>query len=92
LIGKLSVGRKEMAGRKPMGPQLVHHLDGSEQAKERLEIILETIAEKCTISDACDRLGISEAMFFRLRMLVLQESLSRLEPRPAGRPSQNPSQ
>ena len=80
-----------MPGRKPMGPQLVHHLDGSELAKERLEIILESIAEKRTIEDACEHLGISEAMFFRLRMQVLQAGLARLEPRPAGRPSQSHS-
>ena len=79
-----------MAGRKPMGPQLVHHLDGSERAKERLEVILETVAGKLTIREACDRVGIEEAMFFRLRMQALQAGLSRLEPRPAGRPS--PSQ
>jgi hypothetical protein len=80
-----------MSGRKPIGPQLVHHLDGSELAKERLEIILETVAGKRTIHDASELLGISEARFFQLRTQVLQAGLSRLEPRPAGRPSQTPS-
>ena len=80
-----------MAGRKPMGPQLVDHLDGSELAKERLETILETIAGKRTIHDACERLGISEARFFQLRTKVLEAALARLEPRPAGRPSRNNS-
>jgi hypothetical protein len=80
-----------MAGRKPMGPQLVHHLDGSERAKERLEVILETVAGKLAIRDACDRLGIEEAMFFRLRTQALQAGLSRLEPRPVGRPPQSRS-
>lgn len=80
-----------MAGRKPTGPPLVHHLDGSERAKERLEVILETVAGKTTIREACDRLGIEKAMFFRLRTQALQAGLSRLEPRPPGRPSQSPS-
>lgn len=80
-----------MAGRKPMGPQLVHHLDGSERAKERLEMILETVAGKITIREACDRLGIEQAMFFRLRTQALEAGLSRLEPRPAGRPPRSPS-
>ena len=31
-------------GCKPKGPALVEHLDGSLQAKERLEVILETLA------------------------------------------------
>jgi hypothetical protein len=80
-----------MAGRKPTGPPLVHHLDGSERAKERLEVILETVAGKLTIREACDRLGIEEAMFFRLRTQALQAGLSRLEPRPAGRPPRSSS-
>ena len=84
-------GTEDMAGRKPLGPQLVHHLEGSERAKERLEVILETVAGKLTIHEACDRLGIEEAMFFRLRMQALQAGLCRLEPRPAGRPPRSQS-
>jgi hypothetical protein len=80
-----------MAGRKPTGPPLVHHLDGSERAKERLEVILETIAGKAMIREACDRLGIEQAMFFRLRTQALQAGVFRLEPRPAGRPPRSPS-
>jgi len=75
-----------MAGRKPTGPPLVHHLDGSERAKERLEVILETVAGSITIREACDRLGIEEAMFFRLRTQALQAGLARLVQRPMGRP------
>ena len=78
-----------MSGRKPMGPQLVHHLDGSERAKECLEVILETVAGTTTIREACDRLGIGEAMFHRLRTRALQAGLSDLEPRPIGRPSRS---
>jgi hypothetical protein len=75
-----------MPGRKPLGPQLAQHLDGSSGAKERLEVILETIAGQLKVSEACARLGIGEAMFHRLRTEVLQAGLSRLEPRPLGRP------
>ena len=78
-----------MAGRKPTGPPLVHHLEGSELAKERLEVILETFTGNLTIREACDRLGICEAMFYRLRTQSLQAGLSRLEPRPSGRPSRS---
>ena len=70
---------------------MVHHLDGSERAKERLEAILETVSGKLTISEACDRLGIEEATFFRLRMQALEAALGRLEPRPAGRPARTTS-
>jgi hypothetical protein len=77
-----------MVGRKPIGPPLVHRLDGSERAKDRMETILETVAGTLTIRQACDRLGIDEARFFQLRTEALQAGLSRLEPRPLGRPPQ----
>ena len=73
-------------GCKPLGSALVEHLDGSLQAKERLEVILETIAGRLTIDQACQRLGVQEARFHRLRTEVLEASLARLEPRSAGRP------
>lgn len=75
-----------MPGRKPLGPQLAQHLEGSIGAKERLEVILETIAGRMKVTEACARLEIGEAMFHRLRTEVLQAGLARLEPRPLGRP------
>lgn len=80
-----------MAGRKPLGPALVEHLDGSASAKQRLELILATIAGRVTVVSAADQLGISEAMFYKLRNQVLQASLEGLEPKPLGRPPQLPS-
>jgi len=80
-----------MAGRKPTGPPLVHHLDGSDHAKQRMETILETVAGKLPIREACGRLGIEEARFHRLRAQVLQAGLTRLEPRPSGRPPRHTS-
>jgi transposase len=74
------------AGRKTLGPALVHHLQGSLRAKERLELILQTLAGELTIVQACQRLGIGEAMFYRLRTRVLEAGLAQLEPRPTGRP------
>ncbi len=75
-------------GRKPLGPELVGHLEGSQPAKQRLEVILETIVGRLTIDQACQRLGIKPAMFYRLRTEVLEAGLARLEPRPMGRPPQ----
>jgi hypothetical protein len=69
----------------------VEHLEGSERAKQRLQVILETIAGRKSIGEACDELGIGEAMFFRLRTEVLEAGLARLEPRPMGRPRHEPS-
>ena len=78
-------------GRKPTGAQLVERLEGSEHAKTRLKVILETLSGQRTIPDACEELGIQESMFHRVRSEVLQTALGRLEPRPLGRPPQAPS-
>lgn len=75
-------------GRKPLGAQLVDRLEGSEHAKARLKVILETLSGQRTIPEACDELGIQESMLHRVRSEVLQTALDRLEPRPMGRPPQ----
>jgi hypothetical protein len=80
-----------MAGRKPLGPALVAHLAGSTSAKERLELILATIAGQVSVVHAAELLDISEAMFYKLRTRVLQLSLEDLEPKPVGRPPQRSS-
>jgi hypothetical protein len=77
-----------MAGRKPLGPALVEHLDGSPSAKERLELILQTLTGHVTVVAACHIPGFSEAMFYKLRNRVLQICLQDLEPKPRGRPPQ----
>ena len=74
-------------GRKPTGPQIVERLEGSPSAKQRLEVILETIAGQLTIPEACARLGIGESRFHDLRNQTLQVTLNTLEPRRLGRPS-----
>jgi hypothetical protein len=78
-------------GCKPKGSALVANLDGSLQAKERLEVILETLAGHLSIGQACQRLGVKEARFHQLRTEALAASLARLEPRSAGRPSRQAS-
>ena len=79
------------AGRKPTGPALAQHLEGSERAKQRLEMILATIAGQMTIDQASRCLGIKAAMFYRLRTEVLEAGLASLEPRPMGRPPHTPT-
>jgi transposase len=81
-----------MAGRKPMGPALVEHLEGSQSAKGRLALILATNAGQITVVEAARRLGISEAMFYKLRNRVLQAALEDLEPKRIGRPPQAESE
>ena len=73
-------------GRKPIGANLVEHLEGSQRAKTRLKAILETLSGQRSIPEVCEELGIQESMFHRVRSEVLQTALDRLEPRPVGRP------
>ena len=81
-----------MRGRRPAGPECVDHLAGSDQAKERLKVVLETLAGKCRVQEACQRLGISEPRFHQLRQQMLEAALAGLEPQPAGRkPAPPPS-
>lgn len=74
-------------GRKPLGPGLVEHLHGSEHAKQRLRVLLETLRAEKSVPEACRDLAIGESRFHELRVATLQAALGRLEPRPAGRPS-----
>jgi transposase-like protein len=78
-------------GRKPTGPQIVERLEGSPSAKQRLEVILETIAGQLTIPEACARLSICESRFHDLRNQTLQATLNTLEPRRPGRPPKRTS-
>jgi hypothetical protein len=75
-----------MRGRYPSGPEFVQKLDGSEQAKERLEVLLQTLAGTSRVGEACAQLGISEQRFDQIRIEALQAALRGLEPGSAGRP------
>ena len=75
-----------MRGRRPGGPESVAGLDGSDEAKERLKVVLEVVAGRCRVFEACRRLGVSEPRFHQLREEALQGAVAALEARPAGRP------
>ena len=77
-----------MRGRIPVGPEVVEQLQGSEKAKERLRVILETMTGDLRVQEACARLGICEQRFRQLRAELLQVALGSLEDQPAGRPRQ----
>jgi hypothetical protein len=75
-------------GRKPLATGHVDRLQGSEPAKQRLAVLLETLHGVLPVPEACERLGIGESRFHALRGEWLQEALELLEPRPLGRPPQ----
>lgn len=77
-----------MRGRLPAGPEYVDKLHGSEETKERLKAILNTMYGQARLLEACAQLDIGETRFHQLRETALQAALAALEPRPAGRPSQ----
>ena len=69
------------AGRPPERTKLVEKAEGSEEAKRRLRLILETLSGERTVQSACDELEICQAMFYKLRTRFLQESVESLERR-----------
>jgi len=78
------------AGRPPKGPRLVEGLDASEEAKSKLKVILETIAGDLSVSEACERLVVSESRFHQLREETLAIAAAGLEAKPRGRPRKEP--
>jgi hypothetical protein len=64
----------------------VQRLDGSRQAKDRLQAVLDTVAGRTTVLEACERLGICEQRFHQLRTHLLRAALASLEPKTIGRP------
>jgi hypothetical protein len=77
-------------GRKPQGAALVKSLSGSEHAQRRLKLFLQTLADECSVVQACAELGLSQSRFFEQRADWLQAALELLEPRSPGRPAQIP--
>ena len=77
-------------GRKPQGAALVMSLCGSEHAQRRMRLFLQTLADQCSVVQACAELGLSQSRFFEQRAAWLQGALELLEPRSPGRPPQAP--
>jgi hypothetical protein len=76
-----------MRGRRPVGPEYAEKLAGSETAKLRAKVILETMTGKCRLKEACQRLNISEQRFHQLREEMMTAAVKALEPGHAGRPA-----
>ena len=76
-----------MRGRRPIGPEIAEQLGGSAQARQRLRVILETLAGTKRVKDARVELGICSQRFEALRAEVIRAGIAALEPRPTGRPA-----
>jgi hypothetical protein len=74
-----------------VGPEYADQLAGSDTAKLRTKVILETMAGKLRLKEACERLGISEQRFHQLRQDMMTAAVQALEPGHAGRPAHTPT-
>lgn len=77
-------------GRPPLGSAHVDSLDGPEELKQRLRVVLDVIARACTIEDACCKLGVCPARLHEMRQQVLAGALAALAPGRPGRPARQP--
>ncbi len=73
--------------RPPEGVGHVDRLDGPEELKRRLRVLLETILGGMSVAQACDELGMSESRLHELRRQALVGALGALMPKPSGRPA-----
>ncbi len=71
-----------------MGPQIVEHLEGSEPAKQRLEVVLGVVSGRISVAEACAQLGIGPTRLHELRNQLLQGALNSADPKVRGRPAQ----
>ena len=72
--------------RPPDGVGHVDRLEGPEDLKARLRILLDMLAGRVSVAQACATLGVSESRLHELRRQALTGALGALMPRPAGRP------
>lgn len=79
-------------GRKPLGARIVENREGSEAAQRRAQVVLETIAGKRSVEEACRELGIGPAAFHKLRGQMLDGAIAACEPGPVGRPARAPDE
>lgn len=69
--------------RPPLGTALVHTLPGSDDAKKKVEVVLETISGR-PVEDAAADLGMDRSYLHVLRRQVLEGAIAAAEPRKPG--------
>lgn len=79
-----------MRGRRPVGPELIDRLAGSDEARRRAKVVLQTMTGELRVQEACERLGISEQRFEAIRQEAIEGAVASLEPKQVGRPPRAP--
>jgi hypothetical protein len=64
----------------------VDRVDASDEAQQRLDWVLASLAGDCSVAEACEALGISESRFHQIRERALAGAAAALERGRAGRP------
>jgi hypothetical protein len=73
-------------GRPHEGAELVDKLDDcSQEARQRLKVIFQTLAGVFTVEQACEILNIQRSAFYKLRGRFIGNAVQLLEPRTPGR-------
>jgi transposase len=73
-------------GRPHEGAELVDKLDDcSEEARQRLKVIFQTLAGVFTVEEACEILNIQRSAFYKLRGQFIENAVQILEPKTPGR-------
>jgi hypothetical protein len=80
-----------MRGRYPLGLEAIDNLQGSDEAKQRLKVILQTMMGESRLAEACDELELSEPRVQQLRQTMLEAALASMEPGKPGRRKQEPT-
>lgn len=80
-----------MRGRHAIGPEIAERVEGSELARTRMRVVLETIANRKPVKEAIEELGICEQLFERLRAKAIKAAVAALELKSAGRPPKSTS-
>lgn len=62
-------------------------MEGPEDLKRRLRVLLDTLSGRVSVAQACEELGVSESRLHELRREALEGALGALMPKPAGRPA-----
>lgn len=73
-------------GRPPEPAGIVAGLAGSAGARQRLDLMLQTLTGKASIPEAAGQLGLGRSRFCLLRRQALQAAVDALEPQARGRP------
>jgi len=79
-------------GRPVKGPELLEGMEISEVARQRLTVILETLAGVLTIEEACRVLNVNRSRFHDLRREFLGRAAGLLEPRQPGPKPRQPTE